>query len=127
MAELLEEDLEDIHYSLSATTDIGNLPPVIEKYFGGTTNYAKGNGSMFMDYMCRYHPTAYSYPVSQSCGESRQDIGVEGEVAVLINILHYLEFLILIISCGGDGTLEKYCISFFDQLKWCHSYVYCIS
>ena len=56
--DLLEEDLEDIHYSLRVTTDIGNLLHAIEKYFGGTANYAKGKRYMFMDYMLRYHPTS---------------------------------------------------------------------
>ena len=64
LAELVEEDLEEIHYSLCVTTDIGNLISTIEKYFGGTANYSKGKGSVFMDYMRRYHPTAYLYPVS---------------------------------------------------------------
>ena len=47
--ELLEEHLEEIHYSLSLTTDICNLLCANEKYFGGNANYAKGKGSMFMD------------------------------------------------------------------------------
>ena len=93
-------------------TDIGNLICAIEKYFGGTANYAKGKVSMFMDYMCRYHPTAYLYPVSRACGGSRQDIGVEVAVSVIMNIPYYLEFLIWIMSCGGDGILEMFCISF---------------
>ena len=75
-------------------TDIGNLICAIEKYFGETENYAKGKGYMFMDYMLRYHPTAYLYPVYQACGGSCQDIGVEGAVDVLMNIPHYLDFLI---------------------------------
>ena len=65
--------------------------------------------------------------MSRSSGGSRQDIGVEGAVAVLMNIPHYLEFLIWRMRCGGDGILEKNCISFYDKLKWCHSNVYCLS
>ena len=107
LAVLLEEDLEEIHYSLRVTTDIGNLFRTIKKYFGGTANYAKGKGSMFMDYMRHYHPTSYLYPVSQSCGGSRQDLGVEGAVAVIMNIPHELEFLIWRMSCGGEDILKK--------------------
>ena len=59
-----------------------------------------------MEYMCHCQPTAYLYPVSRDCGKSRQDIGVEGAVAVLMNTPHYLEFLIWRMSCGGDGILE---------------------
>ena len=107
-------------------TDIGNLYRTIEKYFGGTEKYAKGKRSMFMDYMHRYHSTAYLYPVSRAFGGSLQEISVEGTVTVLMNILHYLELLILRMSCGGDSILENNRISFCDQLKWCHSYASCL-
>ena len=107
MAELLEENIEEIQYSLRVTTGIGNLIFAIEKYFGGTANYSKGKGSMFMDYMRRYHPTSYLYPVYRAWGGSRQDIGVEGAVAVIMNIPHYFELLIWRMSCGGDSILEN--------------------
>ena len=113
LAELLEEDLEEIHYYLRVTTDIGNILCAIEKYFGGTANYAKGKVSMLMEYMRRYHPTAYRYPVYLYCSGLRQEIGVESAVAVIMNIPHYLELLVLRMSCGGDSILEK-CISFCD-------------
>ena len=107
LAAELKDDLEQIHFSLRVSTDIGNLLRAIEKYFGGTANYAKGKGSMFMDYMRRYHPTAYLYSVARACGGSRQDIGTEGAIPVLMNIPFYLEFLIWRMRCGGDGILEK--------------------
>ena len=89
------------------TTDILNLLCAIEKYFGGTANYSKGKRSIFMEYMCHYHPTAYLYPVSWAFGGSRQEIGVEVAVAVFMNITHYLEFLFRIMSCEGDGIIGK--------------------
>ena len=64
LVELLLEDLEEINYSLRVMTEIGNLLHTIEKYFGGNENYDKGKGYMSMEYMCRYHPTAYLYHVS---------------------------------------------------------------
>ena len=107
LKDVLADDLEKIHYSLRVTTDIVGILRAIEKYFGGTANYAKGKGSLFMDYMRRYHPTAYLYSISRACGGARQDIGVEGAIAVLMNIPYYLEFLIWRFRCGGDGILEK--------------------
>ena len=80
-----------------------------------------------MDYMHCYHPTSYLYPVSSDCGRSRQYTSVDDAVSVLMNIPHYLEFLIWRMSCRGDGILEKKCISFCDQLKWCHYYASCLS
>ena len=71
LAEFLEDYFEEIHYSLCVTNNIGNLLRAIDKYFGGTANYAKGKRSIIMDYMRRYHPTAYLYPVSRACGGSR--------------------------------------------------------
>ena len=47
--ELLEEYLEEIHYSLHGKTNIGNILRAIEKYVSGTENYANGKLSMFMD------------------------------------------------------------------------------
>ena len=101
-------DIEEIHYSLRITTDVIQLLRAVEKYFGGNANYAKGKGSMFENWMKRYHPVAYLYAVSRACGGSRQDIGVEGAIAVFMNVPHYLEFLVWRMRCGhGDGILER--------------------
>ena len=108
LKEYLESDLEDIHYTLRVTTDVINLLRAVEKYFGGEANYAKGKGAVFKHWMERYHPTAYLFAVSRACGGSRQDIGVEGAVAVLMNTPYYLEFLIWRMRCGHtDGILER--------------------
>ena len=105
--ELLEDDLDSIHFTLCVTTDIDNLLRAIEKYFGTTANYAKGKGSMFLDYIRRFHAMAHLYPILRACGGSRQDIGVEGACAVLMNIPQYLDFLVWRMGAGGDGILEK--------------------
>ena len=76
------------------TTDVGCARIDVEKHFGQSTNYAKGKGSLFVDWMCRYHPDAYLYQVSRACGGSCQDIGVEGACAIFMNIPYYLEFLV---------------------------------
>ena len=112
LADLLEEYLEEIHYSLLVMTVIGNLFSSSEKCFGGTVNYSKGEESMLVDYMRRYHPISYLYPVYQACGVSLQYIDAEVVVVVLMNIPHYLELLIWIIICGGDGIFEKTYIIF---------------
>ena len=55
-----------------------------------------------------YHPTAYIYAVSQACGGSLQDIGVENAIAVLINVPYYQDFLIRRMRCGyGDGIIVR--------------------
>ena len=90
----MSTDFKEMHHTLHVTTDVIQLLRAVEKYFGREANYAKGKGSMFIDWMGRYHRGAYLYPVSRACRGSRQDIGVEGAVAVLMNIPFYLEFLI---------------------------------
>ena len=104
----MEEDLDEIHFSLRITTDVIQLLRAVEKYFGGNANYAKGKGAEFMHWMRHKYPRAYLYAVSWACGGSRQDIGVEGAVAVLMNVPYYLEFLIWRFKCGHtNGILER--------------------
>ena len=64
---VLKDDMEKIHYSLRITTDVVGLLRAIEKYFGGTANYAKGKGLLFMDWMRRFHPTAYLFSIVRVC------------------------------------------------------------
>ena len=89
------------------TTYIINILHAVERYFGGNVKYAKVKGAEFMNWMNCYHPTAYLYAVSRACGGSRQDIGVEGAITVIMNVTYYLDFLIWRMRCGhGDGILE---------------------
>ena len=103
----MKTDLEQIHLSLRITTKIINILRAIERYLGGKANYAKGKGDEFMNWMNRYHPTAYLYNVSRACGGSRQYIGVEGAIDIPMDVPYYLEFLIWRMRCGhGDVILE---------------------
>jgi len=53
LADVLNNDLDEIHWSLRVTTDVGRLLRAIERYFSVTVNYAKGKGSIFMAWMRR--------------------------------------------------------------------------
>ena len=104
----MKMDLENIRFSLHITTGIINILCAVERYFGGNAKYSKRKGSEFMNWMNCYHPMAYLYALSQACGVSHQDIGLEIAIAVLMNVPYYLEFLILWMRCGhGDGILER--------------------
>ena len=101
-------DMEQIHFSLRITTNIINLLHAVERYFGGNANYARGKGAEFMNWMNCYHPAAYLYAVSRYCGVSRQYIGVEGAIAIIMNVPYYLEILIWRMRCVyGDVILER--------------------
>ena len=100
--------LEQINLSLCITTYIINILHDVERYFGGNANYAKGKGSEFTNRINRYHPTKYLYAVSRAYDGSHQDIGVEGVIAVIMNVTYYLEFIIRRMRCGHrDGILER--------------------
>ena len=90
----MKTDLKQIHFSLRITTETINLLHAVDSYFGGNANYSKVKGAEFMNWTNLYHPTAYFYAVSRTCGGSHQDIGVEGAIAVIMNVPYYLEFLI---------------------------------
>ena len=109
LADLWEQDLEDIPSLYRVCADIEDLLRCIEKEFGKTANYAKGHGSMFEEWMRIHHTGAYLYPISRACGGARQDIGVEGAIAVLMNLPYYLEFLHWRLSCGlkSDAILQR--------------------
>ena len=51
---------------------------------------------------------AYLYAVYQACGGSRQDICVEGYIAVLLNVPYYLEFIIWRMRCGHGGVITEH-------------------
>ena len=90
---LLEDDLNKIPSLFCMFAEIDDLLHCIEKEFGLTANYTKGHGSIFENQMKTYHPTAYLFPIIRACGGSRQDLGVEGVQAVLMNLPYYLQFL----------------------------------
>ena len=104
----MKTDLEQIHFSMRITTDIINPLRDVERYFGGNPNYSKGKGAEFMNRMNRYRPTAYLYAVFRACGRSCQDIGVEGAIAVVMNVPYCLDFLIRRMRCiHGYGIFER--------------------
>ena len=109
LTDLLEDDLNKIPSIFCMSTEINGLLCCIEKEFGLTANYAKGHGSIFENWMQTYHPTAYLFPIVQACGGLRQDLGVEGAPAVLMNLPYYLQFLHWHLSIGisSDGILQQ--------------------
>ena len=92
MTEILAEDLKELPAIFHIGLDIEDLMRCVEKLFGLPANYAKGLGSEFLQWMLKYHPGAYLYPLARTCGGSRQHLCVEGAPAVLMNLPYYLQF-----------------------------------
>lgn len=74
---------------------------------------------MFYERCRTYHPTTYIYPFARALGGTRQDIGSEASIPMLMNIPLMLEYLDWRLSCGGDGILQK---NLFTTLQ-CVEYV----
>ncbi len=76
----------------------------IEKVFGLSANYAKGQGAEFLTWFNELHPGGYLFPIMRGCGSTRQDLCVEGAPAVLMNLPYYLQFLHWhILAMGGKS------------------------
>lgn len=69
------------------STEVEDLLQCVDKEFGLSANYAKGHGSIFETLMQTHHPNAYLFLIVRACGGTPQDLGVEGEPAVLMNII----------------------------------------
>ena len=93
LGEIMADDLTALPAILRMTTEIEDLLRCIEKTFGATAQYAKGCGAMFMEWMQIFHIGVYYYPVARALGGNRQDLGLYGAPAVLMNLKYYLEFL----------------------------------
>ena len=100
LANILEDDLKKIPAIYCNSTEIEDLLCCTEKEFHSNANYAKGHGSLFEKWMHTYNPTPYLYPVVRACGSARQDLGIKGVPAVLMNLQFYLKFLNWWLSFG---------------------------
>ena len=65
--------------------------------------------------MKTFHPGVYLFPVARSLGGSRQDIGVEGAVPVLMNLKYYIKFLDWRLTCAVKDNLLQ--TSFYITLR----------
>lgn len=76
----------------------------VEKVFGLSANYAKGQGAQFQTWQIENFPGEYLYPIARTCGGTRQDLCMEGAPAVIMNLLYYLWFLNWRIAASGGKS-----------------------
>ena len=119
LANLLQDDLAKVPAILCISTEINDLLQCVEKEFGFNANYAKGHGSMFEKWMHTYHPTSYLFHISLACGGARQDLGVEGAPALLMNVPYYTQFLNWGLSIGinSDCILQRKFFTMFWSME----------
>jgi hypothetical protein len=107
LVEELEDYFADIPPNLRIHTDVIALLRAVEKECAKTANYAKGHGDAFHHWMRTYHPNSYLYPFARACGGSRQDIGLEGCPAVLMNLQYLVAFFMDQLCSSPDNLLQK--------------------
>ena len=93
LQDIMEDDMAELPSVLQITTEIDDLLRCIEKLLAETAQYAKGCGTLFMEYMNAFHIGVYLYPIARALGGTRQDIGLYGAPAVLMNLKYYFKFL----------------------------------
>ena len=89
---LLRSDLDEIDPRLRVTASVSALIRAIDKEFSLSSNYPKGHGELFLEWMREKHPGALLLHVERASG-SRQDLCTEGSMAILMNYPYYVEFL----------------------------------
>jgi hypothetical protein len=99
MREVLAEDLKDLPDIYRIDLGVVDLFRCIEKVFGFSANYAKGQGAEFLTWFLENCSGEYLFPIMRAYGGSRQDICVEGapaggthELAVLSQVPQLAHF-----------------------------------
>ena len=106
MTTFLKDHLDIIDSRLRVGTSSEACQRAIEKNFGLTNNYAKGEGEVFHPHMKKCHPGALLFNLERVSG-SRQDIAVEGACAVYWNRPYYVEFLFDRLSVNDSDNILR--------------------
>jgi len=89
---LLRSSLDEIDPQLRVTASISAVIRAIDKEFSLSSNYPKGHGEMFREWVREYYPGMLLLHVEHAAG-SRQDLCTEGSLSVYMNYPYYVEFL----------------------------------
>ena len=95
---LLHSILDEIDPQLRVTASISAVIRAIDKEFSLSSNYPKGHGELFREWVRAYYPGILLLHVEHAAG-LRQDLCTEGSLPVYMNYPYYVEFL--------DSALRK--------------------
>ena len=95
---LLHSSLDEIDPQLRVTVSISAVIRAIDKEFSLSSNYPKGHGELFREWVREYYPGILLLHVERAAG-SRQDLCTKGSLPVYMNYPYYVEFL--------DSALRK--------------------
>ena len=89
---ILRSDLDEIDPRLRVTASVSALLRAVDKEFSLSSNYPKGHGELFLEWMQETHPGALLLHVERA-SVSRQDLYIEGSMAIIMNYPFYVKFL----------------------------------
>ena len=89
---ILRVSLDEINPTLWVQASISAVIRAIDKEFSLLANYPKGCGGLFGQWVRDHYPGALLLYVERAAG-SRQDLRIEGSLAIMMNYPYYLEFL----------------------------------
>ena len=95
---LLRSSLDEIDPQLRVTVSISAVIRAVDKEFSLLSNYPKGHGELFREWVREYYPGMQLLRVELAAG-SRQDLCTKGSLPVYIYYPYYVEFL--------DSALHK--------------------
>ncbi len=95
---LLRSSLDEIDPQLWVTASISTIIRAIDKEFSLSSNYPKGHGELFLEWIREHYPGVLLMHVKRAAG-SRQDLCTEGSLPIYMNYPYYVEFL--------DSALRK--------------------
>ena len=94
----LRSSLDEIDPQLRVTASISAVIRAIDKEFSLLSNYPKGHGEMFHEWVREYYLGILLLHVERAAS-SRQDLCTKGSLPVYMNYPNYIEFL--------DSALRK--------------------
>ncbi len=89
---ILQVDLDEIDPKLQVTASINAIICAVDKELSLSSNYPKGHGDLFLEWICEHYPGILLMHVEHAAG-SRQDLCTEGSLAIFMNYPFYVEFL----------------------------------
>ena len=92
MKEYLSDSLDEISSFLRISPDLAHIIRAYHKEFSLTSNYPKGHGELFRDWIIKHHPMEFLLHAERAAG-NRMDVICMGADAVYINRPLNVEFL----------------------------------
>ena len=103
---ILHVSLEKIDPRIRVSSSISAVIRTVDKEFSLSSNYPKGHGDLFGEWMLQCYPGALLLHVERTAG-SRKELCTEGCLLIIMNYSYYLEFLDWMLKKTGKNDKES--------------------